>query len=52
MYYQPASVKQSDAFVIICTITSVATAPAPVPTIPLYVVPKDFLDSIGGLLDE
>lgn len=52
MYYQAASVKQSDAFVVICTITSTPSNPAPVPTTPRYLVSKDFLDSIGSLLDE
>ncbi|KAI0755290.1 hypothetical protein C8Q80DRAFT_1144109 [Daedaleopsis nitida] len=52
VYYQPATVRQQDAFMIICTITSSPVNPVPVPAIPRYPVPKDLLDSIGGLLDD
>ena len=52
MYYQPAAVRQQDAFVIICTITSAPAAPAPVPAVPRHPVPKDLLESMGSLLDE
>ncbi|KAI0769841.1 hypothetical protein C8Q74DRAFT_1201937 [Fomes fomentarius] len=52
VYYQPATVRQQDAFAIICTITSAPATPAPAPAIPRYYVPKDLLDSMGGLLDD
>ncbi|KAH9925412.1 uncharacterized protein BXZ73DRAFT_91126 [Epithele typhae] len=52
VFYQATAVKSQDAFIIICTITSEATSPLPVPSVPRYFVSKDFLDSIGGLLDE
>ncbi|TBU26008.1 hypothetical protein BD311DRAFT_763462 [Dichomitus squalens] len=52
VYYQPATVKQHDAFVIICTITSSPATPASMPAIPRYRVPQDLLDSMGSLLDD
>ncbi|KAI1794804.1 hypothetical protein LXA43DRAFT_1072322 [Ganoderma leucocontextum] len=52
VYYQPTSVKSQDAFIIICTITSSPASPAPVPPIPRYPVPRDLLDSMGGMLDD
>ncbi|PIL22908.1 hypothetical protein GSI_15604 [Ganoderma sinense ZZ0214-1] len=52
VYYQATTVKSHDAFVIICTITSSPAIPAPVPPIPRYPVPRDLLDSMGGMLDD
>ncbi|KAM5538632.1 hypothetical protein V8D89_007661 [Ganoderma adspersum] len=52
VYYQATTVKSQDAFVIICTITSSLANPAPVPSIPRYPVPRDLLDSMGGMLDD
>lgn len=52
LYYQSTSVKQQDAIVIICTITSAPVPPVGSPSIPLQLVPKTLLGSIGGLLDE
>ncbi|KDQ62554.1 hypothetical protein JAAARDRAFT_30458 [Jaapia argillacea MUCL 33604] len=52
VYYQPTNVKQNDAFLIICTITSSPSVPIPPPPIPRKSVPKDLLDSVGALLDD
>ena len=45
-------VKQHDAILIICTITSTPTPPALPPTIQRKAVPRDLLDAMGSLLDE
>ncbi|RPD77408.1 hypothetical protein L226DRAFT_532213 [Lentinus tigrinus ALCF2SS1-7] len=52
VYYLPPTVKQQDAFMITCSITSSLVPPAPMPAIPRYLVPKDLLDSMGSLLDD
>lgn len=45
-------VKEQDAFVVICTITSSPATPPPPSTIPRQVVPKDLLETMGSLLDD
>ena len=52
VYYHSAPVKDSDAFLIICTITSSPQPPIQPPTTPTQVVPKSFLECIGALLDD
>ncbi|KAI0366633.1 hypothetical protein BV20DRAFT_971558 [Pilatotrama ljubarskyi] len=52
VFYQPSTVRQHDAFLIICSITSSPTPPAPVPAIPRYTVSRDLLDNMGSLLDD
>ncbi|KAI0669174.1 hypothetical protein C8Q78DRAFT_1042001 [Trametes maxima] len=52
VYYQPSLTRQHDAFIITCSITSVPAPPAKVPSIPRYIVPKDLLETVGGLLDD
>ncbi|KAI0647708.1 hypothetical protein C8Q79DRAFT_951562 [Trametes meyenii] len=52
VYYQPSLTRQHDAFVITCSITSVPATPAKVPSIPRYTVPRDLLETVGGLLDD
>ncbi|KAI0916772.1 hypothetical protein AcW2_007078 [Taiwanofungus camphoratus] len=52
VYYQSNPVRQQDAFLIICTISSSPTAPVPPPAIPRHPVPKDLLDAMGSLLDD
>lgn len=44
--------KANDAFVITCTISSTPGAPTPSPLIYKTLVPKDLLESVGGLLDD
>ena len=52
IYYHSASVRQQDAIVITCTITSSPAAPTGPPSIPRQPVPRALLNSIGDLLDE
>ncbi|KAI0357371.1 hypothetical protein OH77DRAFT_1422218 [Trametes cingulata] len=52
VYYTPSIVRQQDAFLIICSITSAPAPPSPIPAIPRYKVPRDLLDSMGSLLDD
>ncbi|KAI0084787.1 hypothetical protein BDY19DRAFT_1077254 [Irpex rosettiformis] len=52
VYYQSSSVRQQDAFMIICTITSSPAPPAPLPAIQRQLVPKILLEAMGGLLDD
>ncbi|KAI0820427.1 hypothetical protein BC628DRAFT_1330305 [Trametes gibbosa] len=52
VYYQANTVRQQDAFLVICSITATATPPAPVPSILPYTVPRDILDTVGALLDD
>ena len=52
VYYQASSVRQADAILVICTITSSPAPPAPPPAIPRQPVPRDLLDAMGSLLDE
>lgn len=52
VYYQASTVRQADAMLIICTITSSPVPPVPLPSIPRQPVPKDLLDAMGSLLDE
>ncbi|KAJ3008096.1 hypothetical protein NUW54_g3291 [Trametes sanguinea] len=49
---QHSAIRQNDAMVIICSITSTPVPPAPAPAIPRHIVPKDILDTIGSLLDD
>ncbi|KAL7280202.1 hypothetical protein ACG7TL_006621 [Trametes sanguinea] len=49
---QHNAIRQNDAMVIICSITSSPVPPTPVPAIPRHIVPKDILDTVGSLLDD
>jgi hypothetical protein len=52
VYFHSNAVKDPDAFVIICTITSSPVTPVPPGTIPRQPVPKDLLETLGSLLDD
>ncbi|OCH91934.1 hypothetical protein OBBRIDRAFT_870806 [Obba rivulosa] len=52
VYFQTNSVRQQDALLIICNITSSPSPPAALPAIPRQPVPRDLLDAMGGLLDD
>ncbi|KAI6129990.1 hypothetical protein EDD17DRAFT_1176409 [Pisolithus thermaeus] len=52
VYYNSHTVKDADALLIVCTITSSPQAPVPPSSVPMQLVPKDFLERVGGLLDE
>ncbi|KAG2151344.1 hypothetical protein DEU56DRAFT_777393 [Suillus clintonianus] len=52
VYYHSNAVKEQDAFLVICTITSSPAAPAQPPSAPAQLVPKDFLERVGSLLDD
>lgn len=51
VYHKATTVRQQDAFVIICTITSTPASPSLI-TIPKQSVPKDLMDCVGELLDD
>ncbi|KAI9573542.1 hypothetical protein HD554DRAFT_2202227 [Boletus coccyginus] len=52
VYYHSTPVKESDAFLIICTITSSPQPPIQPPTTPTQLVPKSYLECVGALLDD
>ncbi|PCH39751.1 hypothetical protein WOLCODRAFT_136485 [Wolfiporia cocos MD-104 SS10] len=52
VYYLQHSVKQQDAFIITCSITSTMAAVAPPLTNPRRSVPKDLMDTMGDLLND
>jgi hypothetical protein len=52
VYYNSNAVKDQDAFLVVCTITSSPVAPAPPSPIARQRVPKDLLENIGSLLDD
>jgi len=52
VYYQSNAVKNQDAFVIICNITSSPAPPVQPPVFPRQTVPKGLLDTVGALLDD
>lgn len=52
VYYHSNAVKEQDAFLVICTITSSPATPAQPPSAPTQLVPKDFLERVGSLLDD
>lgn len=52
VYYNSHSVKEADALLIVCTITSSPQVPVSPPSVPMQLVPKDFLERVGGLLDD
>ncbi|KAH7885226.1 hypothetical protein F5I97DRAFT_1810553 [Phlebopus sp. FC_14] len=52
VYYHSTPVKEADALLIVCTITSSPHVPVQPPTVPSQLVPKDFLERIGALLDD
>ncbi|KAG1745859.1 uncharacterized protein EDB91DRAFT_1236190 [Suillus paluster] len=52
VYYHSTAVKEQDAFLVICTITSSPTTPAQPPSTITQLVPKDFLERVGSLLDD
>ncbi|KAH8114309.1 hypothetical protein DFH11DRAFT_1593744 [Phellopilus nigrolimitatus] len=52
VYYQPNTVRNHDAFLITCVISSSPAAPSVPSSIPHRSVPKDLLDVVGSLLDD
>lgn len=52
VYYHSTPVRESDAFLIICTITSSPQPPVQPPATPTQPVPKSFLECVGALLDD
>ncbi|KAH7920470.1 hypothetical protein BV22DRAFT_1039810 [Leucogyrophana mollusca] len=52
VYYHSNAVREQDAFLIICTITSSPQAPIQPSTVAAQLVPKDYLERVGGLLDD
>ncbi|KIM89085.1 hypothetical protein PILCRDRAFT_812980 [Piloderma croceum F 1598] len=52
VYFHSNQVKDTDAFVVICNITSSPVTPTPPSTIPRQAVPKDLLETLGSLLDD
>ncbi|KAG6841703.1 hypothetical protein C0991_007975 [Blastosporella zonata] len=52
VYYTANSIKNQDAFVIICTITSSPAPPSPPPAYRTQSVPKRLLETVGALLDD
>ncbi|GAA5978933.1 hypothetical protein JCM5350_004182 [Sporobolomyces pararoseus] len=50
-YYNNPATRSSDAFLIICTITSSPTLPV-TPSVPLLSVPKDLVNSFASLFDD
>ncbi|KAH9890071.1 hypothetical protein C8Q73DRAFT_653179 [Cubamyces lactineus] len=49
---QHTTIRQNDALIIICSLTSIPAPPTPVAPIPRHPVPRDLLDTIGSLLDD
>ncbi|KAG9315722.1 hypothetical protein JVU11DRAFT_3369 [Chiua virens] len=47
VYYHSTPVKDADAFLIVCTITSSPQTPVQPPATPTQVVPKSYLDCVG-----
>ncbi|KAI5116435.1 hypothetical protein M0805_006249 [Coniferiporia weirii] len=52
VYYQPNTVRNHDAFLITCTISSSPVAPSVPPPVPQRPVPVELLDVVGSLLDD
>ncbi|KAF7968460.1 hypothetical protein HWV62_30547 [Athelia sp. TMB] len=52
VYFNSHAVKDPDAFLIICTITSSPIAPSPVSEVPHQSVPRHLLETMGSLLDD
>ncbi|KAG8849080.1 hypothetical protein FRB91_010269 [Serendipita sp. 411] len=52
VYYGASAVRQSDSFVVICTITSSPSIPVNPPRIKKRAVPMAMLDVVGSLLDD
>ncbi|EGN98449.1 hypothetical protein SERLA73DRAFT_109945 [Serpula lacrymans var. lacrymans S7.3] len=52
VYYHSGAVKEQDAFVIICTITSSPHPPVQPSSVPCQLAPKDLLSTFGSLLDD
>jgi hypothetical protein len=54
VYYNNASSKAFDAFIIACTITHLPSPPtqAQVPVIPRKLVPLELLDAFAGMFDD
>lgn len=51
-YYNNPTTRNSDGFLIICTITSSPSVPIVPPNPPLATVPRDLLDSFAGLFND
>lgn len=52
VFFNSVPVKEKNAFVIICTITSSPTTPPPPSPVPCRPVPKELLETLGSLLDD
>ncbi|KAG6813582.1 hypothetical protein H0H92_009626 [Tricholoma furcatifolium] len=52
VYFNSNGVKNQDAFVIKCTITSSPAPPSPLPTYRTQPVPRRLLETVGALLDD
>ncbi|PVF98434.1 hypothetical protein CPB86DRAFT_784877 [Serendipita vermifera] len=52
VYFGSPAVRQTDSFVVICTITSSPVPPTNLPRIKKRIVPSAMLDVIGSLLDD
>ncbi|KAG6903149.1 hypothetical protein C0995_004696 [Termitomyces sp. Mi166 len=52
IYYNSNGVKNQDAFIILCTITSSPAPPPPPPAYRIRIVPKSLLETVGALLDD
>ncbi|KAG6918337.1 hypothetical protein DXG01_015196 [Tephrocybe rancida] len=52
IYYNANGVKNQDAFIILCTITSSPAPVTPPPTYRTQSVPKRLLETVGALLDD
>ncbi|KAL5519976.1 hypothetical protein ACEPAG_1636 [Sanghuangporus baumii] len=52
IYYQPNAIRNNDAFLISCTISSSPSMPSLPPRVPHRLVPKDLLEVVGTLLDD
>ncbi|KAG6850067.1 hypothetical protein H0H93_001617 [Arthromyces matolae] len=52
IYYNSNGVKNQDAFIITCTITSSPAPPNPPPAHRIQTVPKRLLETVGDLLDD
>ncbi|KAG5726868.1 hypothetical protein E4T56_gene1122 [Termitomyces sp. T112] len=52
VYFNSNGVKNQDAFIILCNITSSPAPPPPPPAYRIQTVPKRLLETVGALLDD